>query len=155
VQFTLIPRLRQTQEARARRALVRRESTLVAAPLVVGSAAIWLLAPPLAHWLLAGRYDLSEALITVMLFSGWLKLLNGFLTAVVVSCGEEQRLRWLSVICWSTLAISVAGAFLGISWGLVGVLLGIAAGWLARCLLASWLAVACLREPRPYLRVPG
>jgi hypothetical protein len=153
VQFTLIPRLRAASDVQARRALVRREGALVAVPLVAGSAAIWLLAPPLAHWLLAGRYDLSETLITVMLFSGWLKLLNGFLTAVVVSCGEERRLGWLSVICWGTLAVSITGAFFGIPWGLVGVLLGIATGWLARCLLASWLALACLKEPRAYLRV--
>jgi len=148
VQFTLIPRLRGARDARERRALLRREAGPIAVPLVVGSAAIWLLAPPLAHWLLAGRYELSELLITIMLFSGWLKLLNGFLTAVIVSCGEERRLGWLSAICWGTLGVSVAGAFLGIPWGLAGVLLGIAMGWAARCLLASWLAIACLKEPR-------
>jgi hypothetical protein len=152
VQFTMIPRLRAAPDARARRSLLWREGAVVALPLVAGSAAIWLLAPPLAHWLLAGRYDFSATLITAMLFSGWLKLLNGFLTAVVVACGEERRLGWLSIICWSTLGVSVAGAFLAIPWGLVGVVLGIAAGWLARCLLASWLALACLKEPRPYLR---
>lgn len=153
VQFTMIPRLREAGDARARRALVRREGALVALPLIAGSAAIWLLAPPLAHWLLAGRYELSATLITVMLFSGWLKLLNGFLTAIVVACGEERRLSWLSVICWGSLGVSIAGAFAAIPWGLAGVLLGIAMGWLARCLMASWLALACLKEARPYLRV--
>jgi O-antigen/teichoic acid export membrane protein len=148
VQFTLIPKLRAAHDARARRALLWHEAGPLAIPLIAGSAAIFLLSPPLAHWLLAGRYDLSAALIGVMLFSGWLKLLNGFLTAVVVSCGEERRLGWLSAICWGTLGVSIAGAFLGIPWGLLGVLLGVATGWLARCLLASWLALACLREPR-------
>jgi hypothetical protein len=148
VQFTLIPRLRAAPDARSRRSLLRREAAPMAAPLLVGSAAILLLAPPLAHWLLAGRYDLSELLITVVLFSGWLKLLNGFLTAVVVSCGEERRLGWLSAICWGSLGVSIAGAFLGIPWGLPGVLLGIASGWLVRCFLASWLALGCLNEPR-------
>jgi O-antigen/teichoic acid export membrane protein len=152
VQFTLIPRLREARDARARRALLRREGALVALPLAAGSAAIWLLAPPLAHWLLAGRYALSEALITVMLLSGWLKLLNGFLTALVVSCGEERRLGMLSAICWGSLGMSVAGAFLAIPWGLVGVLYGIAAGWVVRCILAGWLALACLKEWRaPHL----
>jgi O-antigen/teichoic acid export membrane protein len=146
VQFTLIPRLREAHEASARRALMRREGVLVAIPLAAGSAAIWLLAPPLAHWLLAGRYDLSKALIAVVLVGGWMKLLNGFLTAVVVSRGEERRLRWLSAICWISLAASVAGAFAAIPWGLVGVLGGIAAGWLLRCLLVGRLAVACLRD---------
>lgn len=148
VQFTLIPKLREAHDAQARRALLWHEAGPLAIPLVAGSAAIWLLAPPLAHWLLAGRYELSASLITVMLFSGWLKLLNGFLTAVVVSCGEERRLGWLSAICWGSLGVSIAGAFAGIPWGLAGVLSGIAAGWMVRCLLASWLALACLREPR-------
>ncbi len=149
VQFTLIPQLRAASDARERRALVRREGALVSAPLIIGSAAIWLLAPPLAHWLLAGRYDLGAALVTVTLFSGWLKLLNGFVTAIVVACGEERRLGWLSVICWATLGVSGIGAVLGIPWGLVGVIFGIAMGWLARCLLASWLALACLRGAAP------
>ncbi len=148
VQFTLIPRLRAARDARARRALLRREGMPIIVPLIAGSAAICWLAPPLAHWILAGRYELSESLIAVMLFSGWLKLLNGFLTAVVVSCGEERRLGWLSAICWGSLAVSVAGAFAGTAWGLFGVLLGVALGWLVRCLLASWLAIACLKEPR-------
>lgn len=147
VQFTLIPRLREARDASARRALMRREGALVVLPLAAGSAAIWLLAPPLARWLLAGRYELTEPLIAVMLFSGWLKLLNGFLSAVVISRGEARRLGWLSAICWGSLGASIAGAFAGIPWGLAGVLLGIAAGWLARCLLAGWLALACLREP--------
>lgn len=148
VQFTLIPRLREARDTKARRALLRREAGPIAIPLVAGSAAIALLAPPLAHWLLAGRYELSERLIAVMLFSGWLKLLNGFLTAVIVSCGEERRLGWLSAICWGSLGVSVAGAFVGVPWGLAGVLFGIAMGWVARCLLASWLALACLNERR-------
>ena len=153
VQFTLIPRLREARDARARRGLVRREGALVALPLMVGSAAIWLLAPPLAHWLLAGRYELSEPLISIMLIAGWLKLLNGFLTALIVSRGEERRLGLLSAICWGSLGVSIAGAFIAAPWGLFGVLCGITAGWLTRCALASWLAVDCLKEARPYLPV--
>ena len=152
VQFTLIPRLREAHDAKARRALMLREGLLVAVPLAAGSAAIWLFAPPLAHWLLAGRYDLGKALIAVVLVSGWLKLVSGFLTAVVVSRGEERRLRWLSAICWVSLGVSVAGAFAAIPWGFVGVLGGIAAGWLLRCLLTGWHAFACLKESRaPHL----
>lgn len=148
VQFTLIPRLREAHDARSRRSLMRHEAALMAVPLAAGSAVIWLAAPPLARWLLAGRYELGDALIAVALFSGWLKLLNGFLSAVIISCGEERRLGQLGAICWGSLAVSVVGAFLGIPWGLVGVLYGIAAGWLTRCLLGCWLALAYLKEPR-------
>ena len=148
VQFTLMPTLRVAADARARRRKIAREAALVFATVTVGSAAIWVLAPPLARWLVAGRYSLSHALILATLVSGFLKVMSGFMTAVVVSCGEERRLRTLSFVCWGSIAISVAGAFLTGPWGLVGVLYGIAAGWLIRCLLTAWLALPYLRQPR-------
>ena len=148
VQFTLIPTLHIAGGARARRARVVREAALVFGTVAAGSVAIWLLAPPLAHWLIAGRYTLTHALIAAALVSGFLKIMSGFSTAVVVSCGEERRLRVLSFVCWGSIGISVAGAFLTGPWGLVGVLYGISAGWLVRFLLTSWLALPYLRESR-------
>jgi O-antigen/teichoic acid export membrane protein len=148
VQFTLIPTLRVAGGAQAMRAKVTREAALVFVTAAAGSVASWVLAPPLARWLTAGRYALSHALIAATLISGFLKVLSGFTTAVVVSCGEERRLRILSVVSWGSLGLSVAGAFLTGSWGLVGVLYGISAGWLIRCLLTAWLALPYLRLPR-------
>src|SRR6185437_2013742 len=80
--------------------------------------------------------------------SGFIKVLSGFMTAVVVSCGEGRRLRLLSFFSWGSIGISVAGAFLTAPWGLVGVIYGIAAGWLIRCALTAWLALPYLRQPR-------
>lgn len=148
VQFTLIPTLRTAGGARARRAKVVREAALVFGTVAAGSVAIWLIAPPLAHWLVAGRYTLTHALIAAALVSGFLKVMSGFSTAVVVSCGEERRLRVLSFVCWGSIGISVAGAFLTARWGLVGVLYGISVGWLVRFLLTTWLALPYLRQPR-------
>lgn len=145
VQFTLIPTLRVAADARARRAKLAREAGLVLIIVTAGSVAIWLLAPPLARGVAGGRYRLSHELIAATLASGFLKVLSGFLTAVVVSCGEERRLRLLSLICWGSIAVGVAGAFAGGHWGLIGVLYGIACGWLVRCMLAAWLALPHLR----------
>jgi O-antigen/teichoic acid export membrane protein len=146
VQFTLVPTLRVAAHARARRAKLAREAALVSVIVAAGSVAIWVLAPPLARWLLAGRYALSPALIMATLVSGFLKVLSGFMTATVISCGEERRLRLLSFVCWGSIGVSVAGAFLTGAWGLVAVLYGIAAGWLTRCVLTAWLAAPCLWE---------
>jgi O-antigen/teichoic acid export membrane protein len=154
VQFTLVPTLRVAGDARARRARLAREAALVSVIVAVGSVAIWALAPPLAHWLLAGRYALPHALIAATLVSGFLKVLSGFLTAVVVSCGEERRLQRLSLVCWGSIGVSVAGAFLTGAWGLIAVLYGIAAGWLVRCLLTAWLAAPCLKERADAPAVP-
>ncbi len=148
VQFTLIPTLRVAADVRARRAKILREAALVFVTVTAGSVAIWVLAPPVARWLTAGRYALSHALIAATLISGFLKVLCGFTTAVVVSCGEPRRLRILSFVCWGSIGISVAGAFFTQPWGLVGVLYGISAGWLVRCLLTGWLAAPYLRQPR-------
>lgn len=148
VQFTLIPTLRVAQDARARRAKLTREAALVFATIAAGSVAIWVLAPPIARWLTAARYELSHALIAATLVSGVLKVLSGFLTSVVVSCGEQRRLRLLSIVCWGSIGISVAGAFGTAHWGLVGVLYGISAGWLLRCVCTAWLALPHLQEPR-------
>lgn len=148
VQFTLIPTLRVAASARARRAKVAREAALVFGTVAAGSVAIWVLAPPVARWLTAGRYTLSHALIAATLVSGFLKVLSGFTTAVVVSCGEERRLRLLSLVCWGSIGLSVAGAFLTGPFGLVGVLYGISAGWLIRCLFTAWLALPYLVPPR-------
>jgi O-antigen/teichoic acid export membrane protein len=148
VQFTLIPTLRVAGDVHARRAKIAREAALVFVTITVGSGAIWVLAPPLARWLVAGRYTLTHALIAATLVSGFLKVLSGFMTAVVVSCGEERRLRMLSFVCWGSMGISVAGAFLTGPWGLVAVLYGISTGWLIRCFLTAWLALPYLRQPR-------
>ncbi|MDE2261021.1 MAG: oligosaccharide flippase family protein [Gammaproteobacteria bacterium] len=148
VQFTLVPTLRVAGDAQARRATLAREAVLVFVTVAAGSVAIWIFAPPLARWLTAARYDLTHALIAATLVSGFLKVLSSFLTAVVVSCGEERRLRILSFVCWGSIGVSVAGAFWTAPWGLVGVLYGISAGWLIRCLCTGWLALTYLREPR-------
>ncbi len=148
VQFTLIPTLRGAGGARARRAKVGREASLVFITIAAGSVAIWVLAPPVARWMTAGRYALSHALIAATLVSGFLKVLSGFTTAVVVSCGEERRLRILSFVCWGSISVSVAGAFLTGPWGLVAVLYGISAGWLLRILFTGWLALPYLRQGR-------
>ena len=148
VQFTLIPTLRIAGDARARRAKITREATLVFVTIAAGSVAIWVLAPPLARWMTAGRYALSHALIAATLVSGFLKVSSSFLTAVVVSCGEERRLRLLSLVCWGSIGISVAGAFFAGPWGLVAVLYGISGGWLVRCVGTACLALPYLREPR-------
>lgn len=148
VQFTLIPTLRVASDARTRRAKIAREAVLVFVMIAAGSMAIWVLAPPLARWLTAGRYALSHALILATLISGFLKVASGFMTAVVVSCGEARRLRILSFACWGSIGISIAGAFLTGPWGLVGVLYGISAGWLVRCFFTAWLALPYLREAR-------
>lgn len=142
VLFTLIPNLRQARDFQERRRLLLREMALVAGVIGAGSVVIWVVAPPLAHGFLAGRYDLSNALMGAALVAGVLKLCSAFATGTVIALAEDKGLRTLSLVSWATIGLSVLGAFVAAPWGLVGVLYGISFGWLARSLIAAWLAVS-------------
>ena len=148
VLFTLTPSLRQASAVEERRRLLCREMLLVACVLAVGSAVAWYVAPPLAHWILAGRYDLSPALMCAALVSGALKLCSAFATGTVIALSEEKGLRALGVVSWMTIGVSFVASLLAAPWGLVGVLYGVSAGWLVRSLIAGWMAGACLTDGR-------
>ncbi len=119
VQFTLVPALRAAADRRQRLRLLGREALLVGSVVGAGSVAIWLLAPPLAHWFLSGRYDLNAALMTAALISGFLKVLCAFALATVVSLAQERELRLLSVFSWSSIGVSIIAAFAAAPFGLV------------------------------------
>ena len=146
VQLTLIPGLRATGSGRERLRLVRHEALLLTIAMAGGSLVIWLLAPPIAHWFLSGRYDLSAALMTAAIVSGVLKVVSAFTLAIVVAVAQEGDLRVLSVISWASSGLSIIAAFAAAQWGLVGVLYGISSGWLIRSVLAAWMAMPHLRQ---------
>jgi polysaccharide transporter, PST family len=149
--FTLIPNLRRTGGARERRRLLGREIMLVSAVMGAASVVIWYASPPLAHWFLSGRYDLSPALMCAALVAGALKLCSAFATGTVIALAEGKGLRILSIVSWGSIGVSVLGALLAAPWGLVGVLYGISTGLLARSLIAAWMAMTCLtHDDAPY-----
>jgi hypothetical protein len=155
VLITLTPNLRQANGVEERRRILRREMLLVAGVVGAGSVVIWYAAPPLAHWFLSGRYDLSGTLMCAALVSGALKLCSAFATGTVIAVSEEKGLRALGVVSWATIGLSVAAAVAAAPWGLVGVLYGISTGWLVRSAIAAWMAMPHLRRPgAPLPRAP-
>lgn len=149
VLFTLIPNLRRAGGVRQRRRLLRREIMLMTGIIGAGFVAIWYIAPPLAHWFLTGRYDLSAALMCAALLSGVLKLCSAFATGTVIALAEDKGLRILSVVSWGSIGLSIIGALIAAPWGLVGVLYGTSAGWFVRSLIAAWMAIGYLRSSAP------
>jgi O-antigen/teichoic acid export membrane protein len=146
VLFTLMPALRATNTVQERRRLLRREILVVTGAIAAGSLVLWIVAPPLAHWFLAGRYDLSAALMTAALVSGVLKVFSAFATGTVMALAQGRNLRALSAISWTAIGLSVTAAFWAAPWGLIGVLYGISVGWLFRSLVATWMAIPYLRQ---------
>ena len=154
VLFTLIPGLRATAGVSGRRRLLARELAIVTIALVCGSIALWIVAPPIAHWFLIGRYDLSTSLMLAALVSGLLKVGSAFATSVAVALGDDKDLRHVSVSAWISIGVAVAGAFLMAPWGLTGALYGISSGWLIRTLAAAWIAAPHLLHGRGDLPHP-
>ena len=149
VLFTLTPNLRGARSVAERRRLLRREAVHVAAVISAGSVVIWLAAPPLAHGLLAGRYDLSAPLMVAALTAGVLKVCSAFATGTVIALAQDRSLRMLSMVSWATIGVSVGAAFAAAPWGLVGVLYAISIGWLLRASIAAWMAIPHLRQGLP------
>ncbi len=142
---TLVPRLREAATIEARRQLLRREAVLLLVVMVAGSALIWLLAPPITHLILNGRYELSNALMLATIISGFLKVASAFAIATASTLAPARSLRLLSLGSWVCLGIGVAASFAASRWGLVGVLYGISFGWLVRCAIASWISLSSLQ----------
>jgi hypothetical protein len=149
VLFTLTPNLRGARSVAERRRLLRREGVHVTAVIGAGSLVIWLAAPPLAHGLLAGRYDLSAPLMMAALTAGILKVCSAFATGIVIALAQDRSLRVLSMVSWATIGVSVGAAVAAAPWGLVAVLYAISTGWLLRASIAAWMAIPHLRQGLP------
>jgi hypothetical protein len=153
VLFTLVPNLRRAENIRDRRRLLGHEMLLVTSVIGAGSVVTWYVAPPLAHWFLSGRYELSPALLCAALVSGTLKLCSAFATGTVIALAEDKDLRRLSVVSWVSIGLSIVVSLAAAPWGLVGVLYGISAGWLVRSLVAAWMSMGYMGGA--HLRSPG
>ena len=146
VGYALLPRLRSAAGVSERRRLVAGEARLVAAVALVGSLGIWATMPLVEHWLLADRYDFSDALVVATLVAGCAKLLQAFSRAGVTALADRRELGLVNLSGWISLLVSIVGAVVGARWGLTGLIYGVAAGWLVRTLAA---VVIMYRHLRP------
>jgi O-antigen/teichoic acid export membrane protein len=146
--YTLLPRLSKASTPEERRQLVRREA--VAVMLIGGAAALVILfaTPWIAGWLLAGKYELSTALMIAALVSGGVKLADGFATTMVWALGSARQLALLNWVSWSCAGIGVGAAWLGARWGLLGLMYGVTLAWVCRGAVAGALATKLLRGQR-------
>jgi len=145
VHFTVIPRLRAAQTVAERRRLLGRELLLFGIIMGPTSLALWLLAPPIAHWFLGGKYDLSAAIMLAMIISGLLKLLSAFGTAVVSALAPDRGLWLLSTSSWVCIAVAICCAFLFRRWGVCGAIYAVSVGWLGRTCVGFWISARQLR----------
>jgi O-antigen/teichoic acid export membrane protein len=153
--YTLLPRLSTASTPAERRHLVRREA--VAVMLIGGAAAVlaWFAAPWVARWLLAGKYELTAALMIATLVSGGVKIGDAFATTVVWALGSARQLAMLNWVSWACAGLGVVAAWLGARWGLVGLMYGVTFGWVGRGAIAGALAAKLLRSAPTSELQPG
>jgi O-antigen/teichoic acid export membrane protein len=145
VGYTLLPRMRAASSVEERRRLLSQELLMTALVVVVGVAAVWMLAP-LVVWLFVGdKFILSPALIGAALVSGTIRVLTGFSRATASALCSNRELAYLSGLMWLAVVGALAGAAFGSQWGLVGLIYGAAMGWLGQFVVSTSIAIRHLR----------
>ena len=160
--YTLLPRLSTASSQEDRRLLVRREAVAVMVIGVAAALVILVAAPWVAEWLLAGKYELSSALMIAALVSAAVKLADGFATTIVWALANRRQLAMLNWVSWTCAAVGIVGAWVGARWGLIGLMYGVTLGWVSRGAVAGALAAKLLRrastsglQPAPLVAVPN
>jgi O-antigen/teichoic acid export membrane protein len=155
VGFSLVPRLRRARTAEERNRVILHEIGAVVAVLVVASAAVTLLSPPLTDILTKGKYQLSFFLVAAACVNGSAKVITGLPRAFITACGTSADVRGLNWQSWLMIVFGVAGAWFGARWDLAGLVLGAGLGTLAGAAPSIMLAYRVLRRPPVEAPVPS
>ncbi|MGH7509663.1 MAG: lipopolysaccharide biosynthesis protein [Gemmatimonadales bacterium] len=147
VGYTMVPRLRAADGILERRRLIGYEAKLVGAIVVAGSVVIWFITPLLEAWFLAGKYQLAGSLVLAVLVAGTAKIANAFTKAIVSALATPGELSLVNLLGWGSVALAVLAGVLGARWGLVGVIYGVALGWVMRALAYFFIALRHLKLP--------
>jgi hypothetical protein len=93
-----------------------------------------------------GRYDIGWPLLIAVIVTGLVKVVNGFVSAIVQALGSTTALAKFNVLTWIGLLAGVACAAYGARYGVTGVVYGVGVAWLAMSLVAFVLALAALKN---------
>lgn len=141
VGFTMLPRLRGVDDGRQARRLIHAELGIAALIAVAGGAAVMLLGPWVIQVIVGDKYDIPLVLFAAAVAVGWVRLGQAIAVATVNALGSTNVLAVLNLVCWLSLVLAVAAAWLLRDLGLVGVILGVGFGWLCQALVAVRLAM--------------
>lgn len=145
VGYTLLPRLREAGSIRARQRLLVGEAVAVGAAAIAAALFVWFAGPLIVEWLLAGKYYLPSALILAALAAGLAKILTSFLNTIIEGLGSTRELFLMNLIGWGSVGLTIACAALGATWGLVGLVYGVAVGWMGRAVATGFLVIRHVR----------
>jgi hypothetical protein len=146
VGFALLPSLRAAQHAADRRRVLDQELLVVAGACALSAVIVWWVTPIVLHHVLVGRYVLPGSLVLAAIAVGALKPLGAVAVATVNAVGSGRELAVLGGVAWAACAVGLCGAWLGVRWGLTGLVYGVGVGWLLRAAASGWLASRSLQR---------
>jgi O-antigen/teichoic acid export membrane protein len=146
---TLLPGLRACERREDIHKLLRREGLIAFGASSLSILAVLIVTPFIAEHFLLGRYAIGWGLLAAVIITGLIKVLNGFVSAIVQAFGTTGALAKFNIFTWVGLAIGTMSAIMGARYGIVGVVYGVGVGWLAMSVAALVLATSALRRWKP------
>lgn len=142
--YALTPRLRTCPDRAAVLKLLVNESALMLAAGALATALIVSILPWLMVRFLGGRYVVGDGLVIALIVIGFVRMWDALAAAIVSALGSTRELVMLNIMGWLTVAVSTACALLASGYGLLGMTMGLGAGWCVSAAGVSMLAVRIL-----------
>jgi O-antigen/teichoic acid export membrane protein len=143
---SLLPRLRTCASRSAAVSLLKKETAVLMGASVATAVMVIIAWPLVATHLLHGKYQISTALIGIIVASGFVRVLEATGGATVSAIGNARELVLLNWVGWLTVAVSIVGGYLLRQFGLMGVVGALGLGWMVSA-IGSWaLTVRALRR---------
>ncbi len=146
---TLLPGLRACARREDIHKLLRREGLIAFGASSLSILAVLVVTPFIAERFLLGRYAIGWGLLAAVIITGLVKVVNGFVSAIVQAFGTTGALAAFNGFTWIGLAVGTISAILGARHGIIGVVYGVGVGWLAMTIAAFALASTALRQWKP------
>lgn len=134
--YVLLPKLRAARGPTETKLMIKREVGVALAFLVPSWFFAWVLVPIIDSYFFGDKYQLSAMLIFSVIFAGTAKVLNGIARASVAALASAKEMEAIGISGWIGVALSIAGAYYGASFGLGGIVYGVSAGWIMRLIIA-------------------
>ncbi|XUU60690.1 hypothetical protein ACRAQ6_00020 [Erythrobacter sp. HA6-11] len=125
--FALTPQLSDRDKLASNYARVRLEMIALTGLMIAGAGVLVFLVPYLMPWLTDGRYEASHWLVLAACCSGLVMIGQALARAIITALGSVSMLHALNLAGWGGLIASLIAAWFGSTYGLIGVILSVAA----------------------------
>ena len=153
---TLVARLQSAPNASKRMSVFLREAMLLIPVSVGGGVVILFAGLPICEFVRPDVNDITYAVLAMGAFSGFCRVLTSLSRSVASAFCSPRELGLVNGSAWLAIAAGVLAAWMLADYGLAGVILGFAIGWLARAILTGLLCYKYLLRDgsAPYVALP-